>query len=154
MDLHDVKIVELSAIIEIGLPFEKADGYKTERGLQNFLNRLAFFVAQNVPSLGETKLIHHGNWTHDDFIVINNFGYSCNWNRQKSKTHRVFRGFGLTLFAVRRANERDQNFFGTYTYDVEGYPVEITVSGQTVSQTNINSPKKDQVVFRKFREMA
>lgn len=157
MDLSQVKIVELNTILEIGVPVEKAESYKTESGVRRLLQRIATFFSLHVGSLTSIGLgipVHHGDWNHDDFIQINDFGYSCNNECKKSKTHQVFRGFGLTLYLVRRKDE-NEFYFGTYAFKVKGCDVQICISGQTTSDRNFHSPKKGEIeVLGLIKELA
>lgn len=150
MDLSQVKIVELNAILEIGVPIEKVESYKTESGVRRLLQRIAVFISMHIGNIGEFGVglpVHHADWKHDDFIEINDFGYSCNNECPKSKTQTVFRGFGLTLYLVRPKDE-DKQFFGTYAFKVKECDVQICVSGQSVGDKNLHSSKRDEIEVR------
>ena len=133
------------AVIEIGIPIEKALSYKRPSGLPKLLQKIQFDFSMNVRSLDNLP-IQYVDVDDLDFCDIPDFGYSINNECPDSKTHKVFRNFGLDIYAiVPKDPDTGTGVFATYRYMVNDYPVHMIVSGMEESERNYQAPIKNKV---------
>jgi len=130
----NVKVWDIYSIIEVGIPNERAERFKTERGLIEHIEHIVSVFSDKVASFGDHIVANRGKLGDNMTCEIKNFGYSYSKKRHQNKAHRVFRLFGHDYYIFVPLNGAETNaVFGVYKYDMKIkstiYPIEVTISG-------------------------
>jgi hypothetical protein len=131
------KVVELSAILEIGILKSEHARYKTKVGVERHVETLAFDFMQRVKNLGDMNVpIYMGSYVtqEGDLTVINDFNYSGHNQCPKSKTEIVYRLFGSHIYTILPIDADPVPLMCDYWYEFKGHRVLMIVCGSTCSE--------------------
>lgn len=103
-DDENVQLFYLGAIVEIGVPINKALSFKTTNGLKSYAERMVKEFASNVKKIGKVP-IGYTSYRSGSYCEIKNFDYSAINQFEQNEEFRVFRFFGFDFFTPMNPGE-------------------------------------------------
>ena len=124
-------IFELGAILEVEIKNEEVAKYKTQRGLNAFIQKKLQEFANSIDLINgfEVKYNTPNRFTsYKEVREINDFNYSCYNLCEKNVNYRVYRSFGFNFLVLSEKPDIDYDILKSYLYELNNRKFLVKVS--------------------------